>query len=291
MTSLEKLVKALRQKKNEITKLRKKVEKQLHQERSTERRSISGLHSIEKKIESERAEISAISDILTQKTSQLESIERLVQSAEDRLSREKDEIEQIKQEIEFSENPEEKLSIEDRLRSLLGHADELVTEIKSRQKTAKKIATDVAQYSGIKSTISGKIQNQLKSKPSLRETITSSHKAAEKLLQDFDRKTKAEESAKKVLDRAFTKLKELLAKQRKAAEARAAKARAAKARAAKARAAKARAAKARAAKAKTAKRKPAKKTAAKKKVTKRKPAKKTAAKKKVTKRKPAKKVK
>ena len=80
---------------------------------------------VDKKIELERESISDALEILTQKTSQLESIERLVKSAEERLSREKDEIEQMKQEIEFSENPEEKQSTEDRLRSILNHIKEV----------------------------------------------------------------------------------------------------------------------------------------------------------------------
>ena len=244
LASLEKIVVELRQKKSEATKLRKKAEEQLKQVRSTGRRSVSGLNSIDKKIESEQEDVSDVSGILVQKNSQLESIERLVQAAEERLTREKDEIEQTKQEIEFSENPEEKQYAESRLRSLLEHVEELVSEIKSRKKTAKKITTDAAQYSDIKSKINTKIQTQSKTKPTLRETISSSHKTAEKLVKELDKRIKVEESTKKLLDRSLTKLKELLAKKKTAA------------------------------KKKVVKRKPAKKTAAKKKVVKRKPAKK-----------------
>ena len=107
MVSLEKLVVQLRQKKQVATKLRKKAEKQLKEVRSIERRSSSGLNSIDRKIESEREDISDTSDILTRKTSQLESIERLVVAAEERLVREKEAIELVEQELEFSDNPEE----------------------------------------------------------------------------------------------------------------------------------------------------------------------------------------
>ena len=62
LASLEKLVVQLRQKKQEATKLRKKAEKQLNEVRSTERRSSSGLNSIDKKIESEREDVSDVSD-------------------------------------------------------------------------------------------------------------------------------------------------------------------------------------------------------------------------------------
>ena len=228
MASLEKLVISLRQKKNEATKLRKRAEKELHDVRSAERRSISGLTSIDKKIESEREDVSDVSGILTQKNAQLESIERLVKTAEERIVREKEEIERAEQEIEFSENPEEKQNAEARLRSLNEHVSELIEEIKSRKKTAKKITIAAEQYSNEKSKISTKIQKQTKSKPTLRETMSTSHKAAEKLLKEFERRTKSEESAKKLLDKTFAKLQVLLAKKRKSAKKKVAKRRPAK---------------------------------------------------------------
>ena len=250
LASIEKLVVQLRQKKQEATNLRKKTEKQFKEVRSTERRSSSGLNSIDKKIHSEREDISEISNILIQKTSQLESIERLIATAEERLGREKEAIEQVEQEIEFSENPEEKQNAEIRLRSLNDHIQELISEIKSRQKTAKKISGDVDKYSDIKSKITSKIQKQSQSKPSLRVTMTTSHKSAEKLEKELEKQTRVEESAKKALEKVSIKFQELLAKKRKSLKKKPAKKTAAK-------------------------KKPAKKTAAKKK-----PAKKTAAKKK-----------
>jgi len=52
LVSLDKLVIQLRQKKQEATKLRQKAENQLKELRSTEKRSSSGLQTIDKKIES-----------------------------------------------------------------------------------------------------------------------------------------------------------------------------------------------------------------------------------------------
>jgi chromosome segregation ATPase len=160
LASLEKTVLELRKKQQEATKLRKRAEKQLQEVLSSQRRSTSGLNSIDKKIESEKEDVSDVSGVLNQKNSQLESIERLVQAAQERLSREKESIEQTEQEIEFSENPEEKQYAESRLRSLRDHVEELTAEIKSREKTAKKIAEDVAKFDTIKSKISSKIQKQ-----------------------------------------------------------------------------------------------------------------------------------
>jgi len=218
MASFEKLVIQLRQKKNETTNLRKKTEQDLKDTLATERRSSLGLTSVDKKIDSERKDVFDVSAVLMQKNSQLESIERLVTIAEERLSGEKESIEQIKQEIEFSENPEEKQNAEFRLRSLNDHVKELLFEIKSRQKTGKKISDDIADLSNIKSHITSKIQKQSKSKPLLRETMSTSHKVAQKFEKELERLTKTEESAKNALERVSTKLKEILVKRRKAAK-------------------------------------------------------------------------
>ncbi len=218
MVSIEKLVVQLRQKKQEATKLRQKAEKQLKETRSIERRSSSGLNSIDRKIESEREDVSDTSQILTRKNSQLESIERLVAAAEERLTREKEIIEQTEQEIEFSENPEEKQNAEFRLRALNDHVQELAFEIKSRQKTAKKILDDANKYAEIKSNITSKIQKQFKSKPSLRETVVTSHKTAEKFVKELERRTKAENSTKQALEQVSIKFQEFLAKKRQAAK-------------------------------------------------------------------------
>ena len=217
MTSLEKLVIQLRQKKQEATKLRKKAEDQVKEFHSVEKRSSSDLQSIDKKIESEKEESIDVSSIIARKNSQLESIRRLVVAAETKLVVEKDAIEQTKQVIEFAENPLEKQNTEVRLRLLNDHVNELVEEIKRRQKTAKKISGHVTDFSDIKSKIISKTQKQIKLKPSLRETKVTSHKSTQKFLKELERCTKAEESAQKSFDKAYLKLKELLANKRKAA--------------------------------------------------------------------------
>jgi chromosome segregation ATPase len=214
LASLENLIINLRKKKQEATNLRKKAEKQLQEARLLERRSSSGLHSIDRKIESEREDAIDVSDILNQKTSQIESIERLVAAAKERIIREKETLSQTEQELEFAQNPEEKQYAESRLISLNDHIKELEYEIKNREKTAKKIVQDIAQYNEIKSKISSKIQQQSKSKPSLREKISTSHKDAQKFIKDLEQKTRAEASATKSLGVISSKLKELLTKKR-----------------------------------------------------------------------------
>ena len=262
MESLEQTVIQLRQKKKEATQSKQNAEDELRKLQSIEKRSSTGLHNVDKKIESEKEDVSDVSDNLTRKTAQVESIERLVSVAEERVIGEKELIDQTEQQIEFAETPEEKQSAEARLRSLNGHLQELISEIKNRQKTLKKITGEVSTFDDIKSKITIQIKKQTQSKPSLRTTLSTSHKTAVKVIKDIERITKSEENITKTLDKATSKLKEYLAKKT--------------------------AAKRKPAKKTIAKRKPAKKTAAKRKpakktIAKRKPAKKTAAKKKTSK--------
>ena len=245
MTSLEKTVLELRRKKREATKLKQNAETQLKQLQSAEKRSATGLQKMIKQIESEKEDVSDVSENLTRKNAQVESIQRLVSAAEDRVHSEKEIVDQTEQEIEFAETPEEKQNAEARLRSLNDHIQELISEIKSRQKTLKKITEQVSTFDDIKSKIATQIKKQTKSKPSFRDTISSSHQTAAKVAKEIEKRTKAEERITKTLNNASLKLKEYLAKKHAAAKRKPAKKTAAK-------------------------RKPAKKTAAK-----RKPAKKT----------------
>ena len=215
MASLEKLVLTLRKRKQEASKLRLKTERQLKELRSTERRSFSGLVSLDRKIESEREDSSDVSDILTQKNAQLESIERLVAAAEERLNREKEALTEAEQQVEFAENPEEKQYAETRLRSIKAHIEEIEFEINSRKKTAKKITDQVEKNTETKSKITSKIKKQSQSKPSLKETHTLSHKEAQKIAQELERRTKTEEIAQKSLGKVLTKLQDKQTKKKK----------------------------------------------------------------------------
>ena len=205
----------LRKKKQEATKLRNKAEKQLQEFRSIERRSSSSLNTIDKKIESEKEDATDVSETLTQKNAQIESIGRLITAATERLEREKEAVTQTEQEIEFANTDEEKSYAEARLRSIKDRIGELEYEIKSREKTAKKIADDISKFSDVKSKITTKIQKQAKSKPSLKATLASSHKEAARLTKELDRRIKSEESVKNALEKATKRLQDFLAKKRK----------------------------------------------------------------------------
>ncbi len=84
MTTLEKTVIELRQKKNEATKLKQQSEEELKRLQLAEKRSAASLQKMIKKIESEKEDVSDVSENLTRKNAQIESIQRLVSSAEKR---------------------------------------------------------------------------------------------------------------------------------------------------------------------------------------------------------------
>ncbi len=207
MTPLEKSIISLRRRKQIATNLRKKSENQLKTVQSLEKRSSSGLHSIDRKIESEKDEVDDVSVILNQKTSQLDSIGRLITAAHDNLNREKIALSISQEELEFAQNPDEKHTAQFNLNAISEHIKELEFEIKSREKTGKTIATDVGKYQEIKSHIDTKIKKQSKSKPILRETITGNHKDVQKSIKDLEQKIKTEQLAVITLQKATLNLK------------------------------------------------------------------------------------
>ena len=72
------------------------------------------MRTIDKKIESEKEDVSDVSDNLNRKNAQVESVQRLGTAAEARVNSEKESAEQTEQEIEFAETPEEKQNAEAR---------------------------------------------------------------------------------------------------------------------------------------------------------------------------------
>ncbi|MDC0209542.1 tRNA (adenine-N1)-methyltransferase, partial [Nitrosopumilus sp.] len=70
---------------------------------------------------------------------------------------------------------------------------------KTKAKTLKKITGEVTNFDDIKSKITTQIKKQTQSKPSLRSTISSSHKNASKVVKEIERRTKSEERINKAL--------------------------------------------------------------------------------------------
>ena len=215
MASLIQKATQLQLKKREASKLRRKGELEFKKAKTLANRSISGLISLQKKIESSKEELEDVSGVLTQRLAQQESIQRLVVSAEDRLKREKEAKEQAEQELEFAESEEDKSQAKSRLQIIDDRINELVEEIHQRSKTFKKIAQSIEDYKKSTSKLSGKIQKQTHSKPTLKQLIKTSKKTTSKIAKQIIRQAKQEEAAKENLSKISKQLSELAAKRRK----------------------------------------------------------------------------
>ncbi len=222
MPSLTRIAEKLQDKKYQVSKLKRKTERELKKAKTLQRRSTSGLFSIEKRVESARGRLADVSGILTQKSAQQESIQRLLAVAEVRLNREKAAKEQAEQDIEFAESIEEKENAQTTLNSILDTINEISFEIKERKKTSKKVTYAIDEFNKSKSKISNTIQNQVRGKPELQKLIKKSKKASERFAKQFANKIKQEEIAKKSLKTVRIKLEELQEKRRKLGAKRAA---------------------------------------------------------------------
>ena len=78
----------LQKKKEEISKLRRKTQRELEKAKSLSRSSISGVTSLKKRVETTQSHLSEVSSDLHRRVSQQESIMRLTAAAQERLKRE-----------------------------------------------------------------------------------------------------------------------------------------------------------------------------------------------------------
>jgi hypothetical protein len=223
MGSLLRTASKLQEQKLEAIKLRRQNEREFQKIQSLAKKSTSGLASLQRRIDSSREELGGVSGVLTQKLAQQESIQRLIAAAEERLKREKDAKEQTEQELEFADSEEEKQRSTARLRSISDRMNELIEEIKHRNKMAKKVTLGIEEFQKSKSYISSKIQKQTHSKPDLQKLIKKSKKTTQHLAKKIVSKTRQEQIAKQNLAKINKKLSELAAKRRKLAAARSSK--------------------------------------------------------------------
>ena len=150
MASLTKEASKVQKRKMLVTKLRRQSERELEKASTLAKRTSSGLVMLQKKVESSREQLEDVAGVLTQRLAQQESIQRLVAAAEERLKREKETKEQIEQELEFADSEDEKQRAQNALKTITDRIDELIEEIKQRNKTAKKITQAIEDYQKIK---------------------------------------------------------------------------------------------------------------------------------------------
>jgi len=98
MTSLRRKASQLQKQKLEAGKLKKRDEREFLKAQSIEKKSTSGLVSLQRRIESTREQLGGVSSVLTQRLAQQESIQRLIAAADVRLNHEKEAKAQTEQE-------------------------------------------------------------------------------------------------------------------------------------------------------------------------------------------------
>jgi len=98
MASLHRKASQLQKQKLEAGKLKKRGEREFLKAQSIEKKSTSGLASLQRRIESTREQLGGVSNVLTQRLAQQESIQRLIAAADVRLNHEKEAKVQTEQE-------------------------------------------------------------------------------------------------------------------------------------------------------------------------------------------------
>ncbi len=215
MASLARKAVLLQQRRHEASKLRRKDEREFLKTKSLANRSVSGLVSLQRRIDSSKEQLEDVSGILTQRMAQQESIERLIVNAQESLGRENEAKEQAEQDVSFADSDEEKHQAIARLRIITDRIDELGEEIKQRIKTGNKISQGIEDYKKSSTKIATKIKTQTHSKPDLQKLIKTSRKNTIRLSKQIQRKAKQEESVKLNLSKISKKLSELASKRRK----------------------------------------------------------------------------
>jgi hypothetical protein len=179
------------QRKQKTAKHRRNDERSFLKTKSLANRSVSGLGSLQRRIDSSKEQLEDVSGILTQRMAQHESIQRLIANAQEGLRRENEAKEQAEQEVSFTNSDEEKNQAIARLRIITERIDELVDEIKRRTNTAKKISQGIEDYKKSSTKLATKIKIQTHSKPDLQKLIKTKKKSKVRRI-----KTKAKKKSK-----------------------------------------------------------------------------------------------
>ena len=206
MASLARRTVLVQKRKHEAQKLRRQDERKFLETKSLANRSVSGLVSLQKRIDSSKEQLENVSGILTQRMAQQESTQRLITNAQEGLRREYEAKEQAEQEVSFADSDDEKHQALARLRIITDRINELTEEIKLRTTSAQKITKGIEDYKKSSSQLSTKIKKQTHSKPELQKLIKTSRKNTIRLSKQIKRKVKQEESTKINLSKISKKL-------------------------------------------------------------------------------------
>jgi hypothetical protein len=216
MASLETLTKSYKVKKIEAAKLRRKNENNLKEALSKKRRSSSGLASLARKNESLGRQIGHVAQLLNQYMAQKESISRLKIAAEERLRHEQDAQDSAKQQSEYG-GPEEKTSVQERLKFISEKIIELHAGLKEREAAEARLVKQIESLQKEKAKLGLQLRKQTHAKPGLLEQLKSSEKAELVLRPRVQSLIKREAQTAKALQSMEKRLEEAIAQRRKAA--------------------------------------------------------------------------
>lgn len=218
MASLTKLAEKLKQQKVEASKARRRSEKELQEAKSLARRSSSGLHSVQKKLEDKREKLGEIKAEFTHILARKDSLERLIKIANERLGREMDAKEQAQIDVENADSDDAKQAAAERLAQIIEKIQELKSEIKQRESAEHKLTSVIEEEKKEKTKTTQQIQKQVHTKPTLLNLIKKGTSASEKLKRRVSIAEKKEAKIKKNLQQVNEKLRELARKRREMAK-------------------------------------------------------------------------
>lgn len=214
MASLEVLSKSYGLKKASVSKLRKQVEKKLHEAVSQKRRSSSGLIALEKKKEDLTRAKDHVNQVLNHLHSQKASIERLKIAAEERLVQEQDAKDQAKQQSDYGAETEKANAIQN-LKYIDTKIAELHLELKERESFLTRLEKEVESALKQKVKVEGELKKQHLFKPGLVEKLKAGTKNENTLRPRYESLLKSEAAAGKSLAAVHKKLAEAAAQKRK----------------------------------------------------------------------------
>jgi len=218
MVSVRNILKVSQTAKIDASRRRRQTERKLKESLSLNRRSTSGLGSLQRRLESFHENTDQVTNLLNQRLAQRDSVRRLKTAAEERLNQEKDVKASAEQELEFADSAEEKASARNKLDVIIERISELQAEIRQRTSAEKKLAKPIEELSTRKARLMKQTRKSSQNKPDLLDLVKSSRRSSVQLRDQVGRIIKQEQNAARRLVQATEKLKELQRKKKRTAK-------------------------------------------------------------------------
>ena len=206
------------EKRNHISKVRRRYEQDLKNAQSVYRRAKSGLSSYSRKMDTAQEEISEVLIRLNQKESQKQSILRLIDDAKRKIDIQKEEKNEIENNTTFAgydddDNDDTKQNAQQlRLKAISEKIIDIDFGIKTRQKMLKGLDVDITSLDDTRNKILAKIKKIKQSSSLLAKLLRDSKKDIRSIITLLEKTVKQEDATKQNLKKAKTKTKTKKAK-------------------------------------------------------------------------------